>query len=244
MSIVLVQEGSGTGAPSLVGVSQGNLLILALPYIIATGGASTPTIVDSSGQTWNADNVPTPQGVTNDWVGVALFSLPDANAGSHSITPSVAGSLAFGYGMAELSGMGMSSVLDQTGVGGGSTSGTQSMTVTSSGATTQISELVIAAMAIETNAVASAAITDPPSGFTSLGVNNTWQGSNFGFEIAFKVLSAIATPGASWSWTAAATSLYQSVLATYKAATGGVAQGVSGLGGGVSGDFISAGVGA
>lgn len=222
MTIAKVQSVQGIGpGPSLTGVVAGNFLTASVAYIIGSGnGAATPTVVDSSGQTWNLDNAPTAQGSSGSgWVGVAQFSLPNANAGTHNLTLSVAGILSIAGAFAEWSGMPTSAALDQTGVGGGSIFATQNMSVTAGGVTTQASELVITAMAIETNSGASAAITDPPAGFTSLGNSNTWQSSNFGYEIAYQILSATATPSAAWSWTGAGTTRYQSTIDSYKGAT-------------------------
>jgi hypothetical protein len=174
------------------------------------------------------------------WVGVANFSLPNANAGAHNLTVSLAGSTSLAYATAEWSGLLTSSVLDQTGVTAGSTFGTQTMTVTAAGATTTASELVIVAMAIETNSGASAAISDPPSGYAgSLALNNTWQSSNFGYESAYELLSTTGTPSATWNWTGTGTTRYQSVMSTYKAvvAGGGGSRGGSGLDGGLNGGF-------
>lgn len=249
MAIIKVQSVQGIGpGPSLTAVAAGDLLTISIPYIIGSGnGSATPTILDSAGQSWISDNAPTPQGSSGaGWVGVAQFSLPNANAGTHSLTLSLTGVLSIACGLAEWSGMATSSVRDQTGVVGSTAFGTVTMTATVGGATAQASELVIAAMAIETNSGASAAISDPPTGLTSavsLALNNAWQSSNFGYEAAYAILSTTGTPAAIWTWTGAGTTSHQGIITTYKAATaggggGGIAGGLGGgLDGGMTGGF-------
>jgi hypothetical protein len=222
MAIAYVQNTTnGSAQPQLTGVAGTDFLTLSLFYILNASGsaADTPSIVDSTLQPWNPDNVPVPQGRTGDWVGVANFSLPNANSGTHTITVSYGEAvLVTGYAMAEWSGMALTAGLDQTGLTGGTTFGNTGMTVTANANTAQASELVIVAMAIETNAAASAAITDPPTGFISLALNNTWQSSNFGYESAYQIRSSIGRPSAAWSWTGTGTNTYQSVMSTYPAA--------------------------
>jgi len=208
---------SGT-SPALSGVVAKDFLTLTLQYILNAGASATPTVVDSTGQNWNVDNCPTPQGSSGaGWVGTAIFSLPNANSGTHTITVTLAGSLVIANSMAEWSGMPITSALDQGGATGGNTFGTTTMTVNAAGPTSQAGELVIAVMAVETNSGASAAISDPPSGFTaSLALNNTWQGSGFGYEVAYQIRSSIGTPSASWSWTGSGSTLHAATLATYR----------------------------
>jgi hypothetical protein len=226
MAIAFVQNATNASAtPQLTGVAAGDFLTLQLFYILTSSGSATPTISDSSGQTWNADQVPTPQGGTGDWVGVANFSLPNAAAGTHTITTTLAGSLVVAYGMAEWSGMPTVAALDSVALGltGSTTAGVQTMTVSAGAATTQASELIIVAMAIETNSGASAAITSPPSGFTNFSnvvLNNTWQGSDFGYQSAYETLSSTGTPSATWNWTGTGTNRSQGTLVPYKGATG------------------------
>jgi|HubBroStandDraft_3_1064219.scaffolds.fasta_scaffold19931_1 hypothetical protein len=237
MAIAFVQKATNASAqPQLTGVAGSDFLTLSLFYILSGTGAATPTFTDSTTQLWNADNVPTPQGRSGDWVGVANFSLPNANAGTHTLTVSVTGSLVVGYAMAEWSGMPLTASLDQIGLTGGTTYTTQTMACTANATTAQASELAIVCMGIHTGSGASAAITDPPTGtgtWISLALDNTWQSSDFGYESAYQILSSTGRPSASWNWTGSTTDTYQSAMTTYGAASaskGGLMLSLMGVG--------------
>lgn len=242
MAIALVQSTISQGSQNtLTGVTAGNTLHEIVPFIINTGNATAnPVMGDSQGQTWLADNVPGPVGGGGGtWIGVAAYSIPNALAGSHTPTATVAGSLSVSQVLVELSGMPLTASHDQNGTNGDTTTGTVTKTCTVGTTTTQANEIAIGGIIVQTNSGASAALTDPPAGWTSIGVRNTYQGSNFGFEACYQLLSSQGNPSASWSWTGAGSTRNQEIITTYKGpvASGG-GSGGDGLGGGLDGGLV------
>jgi hypothetical protein len=218
VAIAEVQTAFGlTGNPVLSGVLAGDSLFLLVPFITTNTVAGFPTISDSSGQTWNPDLIPNSVGASGDFVGAALFSLLNANAGTHTITVTITDLLGNQqWAMGEFSGINTTSALDQTGTVL-STATETSMTVTAGGANSLANELGFAIAAVETNSGTSAALTDPPTGFTSMGVNQTWQSSDFGWEAAYQIYTSVATASAAYSWSGAG-NRNVALIGTYKAA--------------------------
>jgi hypothetical protein len=212
----LVQQSSAAGATlTLTGVILGNTLTCTVGYAKYSGAAATPTLADASGQIWLADNVPTPQGITNAWSGVAQFSLPNANAGSHALTISIATSNVQ-LSAQEWSGLLTATAIDKSANAGGNSAGPQTTTSGTTAATSQASELAIVGMNATGGGVTNIALTDPPAGYTSLFVNQNSTGPGAA-EHAYLILSATGAQSATWNWTPTTISAYQGIISTYKA---------------------------
>lgn len=209
--IVLTQSGALSalffGSPTITGVTAGNTLVALFAFQNANNGQASvvPTIVDSAGQTWLTWNVPTTQqacfGV--EWVSYAMFFLPNANSGTHTLTVSAANNNWQGQ-ISEFSGFSGTPAVDKVSTPNGADPGTITAGSTNTTpATTVANSLVVAVVAIRSNranSLGSIGITDPPSGFTSLASYQATPDGPHALEFCYKVVAATGTQATSWTW--------------------------------------------
>jgi hypothetical protein len=185
---------------TLTGVSSSNALILVLA---ATAAPGTPT-----GFSVGVD--PTANG--SAWAGVYYDLAP--SSGTNAVTVGWTGTQFGGGVLIEWSGL-AATPLDVTNSANASTAEANSV---ATGALGQASEVIFASLSVDTSSgVANAAISDPPSGFTSLfALQDT--NNDQGVELAYKIVSSAASVTASWTWTDSSTSLSQAAIASFKLA--------------------------
>ena len=186
--------GGVASTPSITGVTAGNTLICVLSmYSSVTPTVTAPT--DSSGQTWSILT----QSAYQNPKKTAIFYLLNANAGTHSLSmPSQTGAQI--AQVAEFKGL---LAVGGTAVAAGSSSFTTSQ---SSGNYTpsQAKEVVIAVCGID-SATNPETLTDPPTGWTSLGVQQ--NGATYSpAEFCYRETTTTTPVSATWSWTTAGAS--------------------------------------
>jgi hypothetical protein len=180
-------------------------------------GAATVTVTDSKSNSYTNDQALT-QGDSRATISSALNIT---GGSSHTVTAtssSGASDTYFEGNFTEFSGTLSSAALDKTGsIGHGS--GTTTSTVSTGTNTTQADELVIVCIAVNSNDT-TINITDPPSGYTSIGVNQDGN-ATIGYEAAYKIITATGTQTATWTFDSTTSDGDAAVIATYKSATGG-----------------------
>lgn len=185
---------------SITGVTAGNLLLLVVSW--ANSGSSTGPQLDATAVSngWKVGQNPTGTASTghSGWfVGASIFYLPNTPSGTNAVNITFNNTSRLDTILAEFSGYATSSPLDKTAtnnVANGTT-----VTVTTA-ATTVATELVMAAVATTFEfGNGNEGITDPPTGYTTLNVN---QDNNLAcsFEMAYKEVVATGTQSATWSW--------------------------------------------
>lgn len=212
------QSNLTTSSVTITGVTLGNTLIFnlgATGISITQVAFTTPT--DSSSDVWAAASTGASTGATNgDSVQPGIWWLRAAKAGTHTLSQSYGSAVWGNWSIVETTPM---SAVDQTVRNSGNTSVTTGNTGTSS-ATTQASEFAVAALATNTSGagLANAAFSDPPSGYTSLKVQNDTV-NHAGGEQAYKELAATGAQSATWTWTNTgnnAQTSWGAALATFK----------------------------
>lgn len=174
-----------------------------------------PTWTDSKGNTTAVDITWVEGANTRARATAGSVRLTSAGS-SHSWTINFPSGTYCEGNVSEFSGI-ASSPLDQTahsewGSGG---SFTDTSTTPTTGTTAQADEVVIACVDVNNN-VANASITDPPTGYTSIGVNQA-SSTTIGYEGAYKIVSATGSQSATWNFAQPGSGA--AVLATYRAAT-------------------------
>src|SRR5882757_529200 len=204
MAITFVQKSSTVPlfgslvTPALSGVGVGNFLCICIQYYCnAPGGAS----VTPSG--WSAAIAPAPIGsafTAGDDIGLAIYYLENTAGGSYAPAVTITnGAAAFGV-MAEFSGVALSGSIDKV-ANGQSISTTQSRASGTTAALSAANDLAIACMFLGSSpGIANAAILDPPSGFSSINVDNN-TAADIGLEACYQLLSSASAIGTSWTWT-------------------------------------------
>ena len=240
MSGITLVQNSGLTAlynnnPALTAVAAGDTLILPIVYVNSNSGqaATTPTITDNLGGTWLTAVAPTQQHTYGvQWIGTAVFYLPNAASGNHTATITCANNFWIAD-LAEFSGLPTTASVDQTTFGGSANAGATTGSSGNTGNTTVASELLIAGFG-GTFAPGSGAagITNPVTGFTSLGAYQTTSTGNIGAEFCYQIVSTMGVYSAQWAWTDTTNKAWQGVLATFKgfAATSGAAGMLMGVG--------------
>lgn len=179
-------------------------------------GSENIAFADNQSNTWAADKQATPSGGQQH---AAIGSAKVAtSAGTFTITVSATTAHYWKWAGVEFSGLASASWKDQTGSGAVGT-GQTSLTVTASGANTQANALVLAVMA-DSSADATGNISDPPSGYTKIAVEQNCQ-SVIGMQSSYKIVSAVATSAVTWSFDSTVTEGACGALVTYKDATPG-----------------------
>ena len=201
-------DGVSSAALTLTGVSASNSLVVIL-------GSSAPPSSTPTGYT--SLYVPSPTGV-NDAVNV-FYINQSPSAGSNTCTVALPGNSFCSLALLEVSGL-LASPLDATNV---SNPGALQTASVSTGTLAQATEIVFASLIYTApGGVANAAITDPPSGFTSIFVQNASISHQPG-EMAYQIVSATTSVTASWSWTDPAEGNVQAAIISLKGSTGAVA---------------------
>lgn len=202
---------------TLTGVTAGKTLaVLIGSTSSAVGQASWGNPTDSAGQTWAKAVGPVSVGASSiEQSMAAIYYLLSANAGTHTLTFTVDASSYLTYTFVE---MPTCTAVDQTQSSGGTTSTTSGSTGTT-GTTTQADEIVLALLTTNTSGagLANAAFTNPPSGYTSLYVENATN-AHTGGQHSYLEVSATGTQSAAWTWTTGAQTSWQAVIATFKRA--------------------------
>lgn len=217
--------GTGTG-PDITAGTTGNGLVLLVAYNIYSGGTAKPTLADSTGATWSADNVVSPFGFTNDWAGIAMFSLPNVTAGvAHDLVLTLANGYMY-WCVCEVDNVALSAILDQISNAGGSTT-TVDLISTGMDPTDNAIDIIFGVCALKcTTSSSSVGLTDPPSGYTSLYVGQI-PTNGFAFEMCYKVVTSIGPYNAEWTWTTASSNAYMAGLSSYKGLSAGSASACS-----------------
>lgn len=232
---VVSSGGASSVSASLTGVAAGNLLVLLVAgnqYGGSPVDFATPSGWSKASSYFNSSQI---NGAS--YINDAIFYLPNASAGSHSVSISANGGSSFQGALilCEFSGY-TATPLDASSAGGQTytTSGTKTASTGNTAAVAQASELVVGVMSMtDAGDTSNAAITDPPVGFTSLTVQQITNNTPYvAYEAAY--LESTTLSGAqsvSWSYTSAdASNGYSAAIATFKASGGGTAynQSVSG----------------
>lgn len=224
MAIAFVQKTARFTASAASSVTSGaltttpgNTAFLTIATWVSAG-STAPTITDSKGNTGTV-NQSTVDGLGKVRASIGSIPLVSGGAG-HSWTINFL-SGTYGEGnVSEFSGI-ASSPFDVAGSDSyNSTAGVTSLAPTTA-TTAQANELVVGCI-VTNNADANTNVSDPPSGFTSIGVQAD-DTQTIGYEAAYKVVAAIGTQSATWTFdpTPAGTPQGAASVATYKAATTG-----------------------
>jgi hypothetical protein len=203
MGIAKVQAVTGAGATiALSGVVAGNTLVLLSSFFRSTRtGAAAATPTDSAGGTWLAGVTPAAasfNGGAND-VGVGIFVLENAAAGTHTATPENAST--HHNTLLEFSGLALSGTRDASASGTSASTDHTSRTTGTTGSPAQDEELVLIVHAMAALfGVADVGYTDPVTGYTTEQkvVNDT---SDLAMMHAWKLISAAAAQSATFAWT-------------------------------------------
>lgn len=200
---------------TLNGVNSANTLIL-----LCAGGASpffTPT-------GFSVANQPGQFSGSGATVVSGIFYNTAPTSGTNVVTVAMTGSDYTNAVLLEWSGLAPSPLdLAPTGVNNSSASSTSGSNSVSSGVLSQASEVIFALLAdtTEGSGTSNAGLTDPPSGFTSLGAYQDNSVNNIA-EFCYLVVSATTSVTASWSWTDTTPWASQATMATFKLAASAV----------------------
>lgn len=203
----------GTTALSITRASVVSLNTLALQVTWFQTIATPPALpADSQGATVITALVPTPAGPNT---GVYMFTgswvIPLAGAGTHTITATLGSSTARWHAsILELNGLAPSSQIDvNSAVNNATTAQTNAPGATTP---TTINEIALACICTDSSTgVANIAITDPPTGFTSILVNNN-TATDLGAEHSYRIKTTNASENPTWTWTDASTVLSQAQI--------------------------------
>lgn len=207
--------GGNNVTPTLAGVTAGNLLIVTC-FGARNGVTASPPApagwTKAINATWVTANF---SGYDS---GVEVYYQYSASSGAASCSlDAVESNAALRAVMSEWPYTG-TSLLDvvSSPVGSAATPGATSGNAGTVGTTAQANELVIAIMTTSNVLQSSASgITDPPSGYTTLDVSQTSFTTGCG-EVAYKEVTSIQSPSASWSWTP--TGEWMGAIVTFKGA--------------------------
>ena len=183
--------------------------------INTTGGwhASGVTLgVSGSAGSWAVDKTATGGAYSAVVIGSSLNS-PGGSITTTATNTQNADSATYFSGIAsEFSGLVAASAVDVTAQQtGGSTQTTSTVTTAATG---QERELVIVAINAGAN-LADTATTDPPTGYTSLGVNQN-SATECPFEAAYKIVASAGVQSATWTFASTNVAGFAAVAAAYK----------------------------
>jgi hypothetical protein len=218
----LVQQSTFTSASSTIslgGVAQGNTLRVIGSYHNFGGGATLPTVADSLGQTWQVANTPASASDGGQPAGLVTYFLPNANAGTHTLTWAVdgLGGAVYVCAMLEFTGEGTSVSVDRTNSTTNNTGGVSTISSGTTGTLNAAVEVVLAGFAeFDNTGSTTANPTDPPAGFTSILVINNSVPQNQAVEFCYQITSATTALNPSWSWTQVAEVCAQALIVSFK----------------------------
>jgi hypothetical protein len=227
MAITVVQKGTGTASTgsltsssmSATGITAGNALIVVVGHEDSSG--TNPTISISDGQgSYIADQT----GTRGNQVWTGIYSLFNANAGTHTISGVASSGTAadsfWSLNWMEVSGLGASDSFDV----GAENSANTSTTPTSgtSASLAQASELVVCAL---TGNIGFTGGTFPPSGgnntpFIVIYSNLAGTGG-VSFDSDYQINTSVTTGVAATWGTVGSSQIWVGVIGTYKASTSG-----------------------
>ena len=207
---------------TLTGVTAGNFLTLQMSANTPASGGSLVTFLtplDTNGTwlqatTFSGNNT----GVVNGAVLSGAAFCANAAAGTHVVTVR-AGGFTIGAGHASLvewpgSFFGSATSVDTTATAQATTA--NAVTSGTTLVTSNANELALVQMAYIAGAgVANAAISNPPTGFTTLYVQDITNANDLGVQHSWKQTSTPATQSASWTWTDATTLLSHGSIAVF-----------------------------
>jgi hypothetical protein len=177
-----------TNTVTITGVTAGNLL--TVQFIGAAAPVATQSLADSNGTVTPAAN---PNNV--DGVYAGIYYVPNANSGSHTFTLTTNVNASGELIACEWTGVVASSPADAANSSSGTSTG-----ATASLTTTNANDLVIAVVA-NSSGSATTGITDPPTNYTSIYVQQDGSTLDAG-ETAFRNLSSSGAQSIAWTWTA------------------------------------------
>lgn len=202
-------QASGTLALNRTGVTAGNTLILTVNYFhggTSSHTASAPTYTGAaSGTASTALNAASLGSATQQqWGQACVFYVYASASGTYnfSITaPNPSNNYIYGT-VAEFSGVLSPYLESMTAVNSADSTTAQTNTSPSTGTLAHNNDLIIASVVVLSGAgQASIGITNPPTGYTSLSVNQNTS-SQVGSQTSYKILSkTTASQSTSWSWT-------------------------------------------
>lgn len=222
--MAIVQKASNSAAavasfsPSLTGVTAGNTLVL----LVSASGFSDTTPTDSAGQTWSKAFY-----LANGACQVAVYYLLSANSGTHNLTVSHGGSAYDSWSLVEIPTCTAVDLVSTLGSG----SNTITTISTPSITTTNASDAIFVLMCIDSaTGLSNAAITDPPTGYTSVFAQQNTL-SFAGCEHGYKEVSSTGAQSATWTFGADTTgTLYAAASVAFKlSAAGGAALAGAGI---------------
>ena len=207
----IIQKVSGKTSPgnpsgiTLSGVGAGDTLVFIASY--TAGSDVLPT--DSAGQTWTKGWV-----FTNVNAAIEVWYLLSANSGTHTLTWAPGTGC---YNMWSLLEIPACSAVDVQSGANTTGSGTITTLTATSITTTNATDAVIAVLGVnDTTGVANMAITDPPSGWTSINVGNNSSADECG-EFCYQETSATGSFGPTWTFAAnSASATYSAALISFK----------------------------
>jgi len=183
-------NGASTINPSLSGVAAGNTLALVISSTLTTD--NTPT--DSAGQTWSKAFYL----VNSAAATVAVYYLLSANSGAHTLTWTAGGPSFVGYSFIELPACTAVDVIGTLGTAVNSATTLSSPSIT----TTNAADAIIAVFCADTaSGSTNAAITDPPTGYTSVYAQQNTS-VNVGAQHSYKEVSSTGAQSATWTFNA------------------------------------------
>jgi hypothetical protein len=208
--MAIVQKASNSLAsvasfsPSLTGVTAGNTLVL----LVGASAFADTTPTDSAVQTWAKVGY-----LANSGCEVAVYWLQSANAGTHNLTVSHGGSAFPSWSLVEIPSCTAVDVFGTL----ASASNTATTLSTNAITTTNASDAVFVLFAADVSTGSSnAAITDPPTGYTSVFAQQN-TASFAGVEFGYKEVSSTGSQSATWTFNADTTgSLYAAVAVSFK----------------------------
>lgn len=212
---------TSTMSVALTGVAMGNLLVIEVSAYANTSTAPAPT--DSNGTVSTAVAATGEPLGAGDYSITGIFYVQNAASGAHTFSWS---GLTSGYDYkataTEYSGAATTSVLDVTANNKGTGSALATLTSGTTTALSTASDLAVVSISIAAQVGSSnIAITDPPTGYTSLGSGSNTS-TDIGWEQAYQFLSSSAAQSTTWNWTPDASTQYAAAaIATFKPASGG-----------------------
>lgn len=220
MTVIVVQTTpKGTAAPALTipltfsgTPSVGNAVIVTIGCFGSSAGSSITSVTDNqTGNTYSQRVVGSNALHTNSFV-YSCDSLVGAS-GTFTVTVNFASSN-FGTAAAiEVSGL-LASPFDQTGTNS-STSSQGGGTITASGANTNATAFIVAAVCENVNSTTAGIVT--PSGYTAIVTEQ--DGTNNGaMQGVYKLVSSTETSSVVWTWSGG-NSDWAGCIATYKGST-------------------------
>jgi len=184
--------------------SSGDSVLVAVAY----RDTVAPSITDNqTGNTYTAVQTL----LWSGQVSVSIFWCPSITSPTGTFTVTSTSAAMEWLTIADVSGLSASTDNGNAADSGGPIS---TYTITAAGANTNANDFVFAILSINSNS-GTFGLVVPSTGYTQ--ISNT-DGNNYPVEVAYKIVSAIETSSADWSWTTASTNGAIAAIETFKAA--------------------------